>query len=241
MTGPADLRVVEPGEPAPAFATREDWLAAGRRLVDARSEASWAFADWLAAGHAAWGKEAVREAAEATGATPGKIRHYLRVSTTYPKSRRRLGLTFSHHLETAFLPDADRDRLLDAAEAEGWPRARMRAAAREASLEGKIARQRQAIAQLKRALKAAQADAHDTIAQTRSRLGAERRVVRDAAGRAATMVEALVESGVPGRLHGNARRGLARDIRRAATALAGDVNAALDRIEAALATLEASA
>lgn len=161
MTEPADLRVVAPGDSAPAFSTREDWLAAGRRLVDGRSEASWAFADWLAAGHGAWGKEAVEAAAEATGTSRGKIINYVTASKTYPLTRRRVRLTFSHHLEVAFLPDAERERLLDAAEA-----------------------------------------------------------------------------GVLGRLHGNARRGLVRDIQRAATAIAGDVNAAIDRIEAAVARIE---
>lgn len=212
MTEPADLRVVAPGEQAPAFATREDWLAAGRRLVDGRSDASWAFADWLAAGHGTWGKEAVEAAAEATGTSRGKIINYVTASKTYPLTRRRVRLTFSHHMEAAFLPDAEREGLLDRAEAEGWSHRETRAAARETSLEGKLARQRREIAELKRALKAAKADPKDAAAQARSRLDAEGRVILDALARAADIVTEVAGSGVLDGLHGNARAGLAAHI-----------------------------
>lgn len=240
MTEPAakPIRVVEPQ--AGDHGSRAEWIAAGVSLSGSASEQSWAFADWLSAGHAAWGKEALTEAAEATGASSGKIRHYLKTSSVYPVSRRRLTLTFSHHLEAAFLPDTEREQLLDRAEAGEWTRAEIRAAAREASLEVKNANLRRKVAELERALKAAQADSRDAAKQARSRVDAERRVIRDAGGRAADTVEELLESGVLDGLHGNARRGLARDIRRSANAIVQSVNHELERMETAAARIEGS-
>ncbi len=241
MSGPGDLRVVDPGAAdAPAPADREAWIAAGLALAQGRSEASWEFADWLAAGHAAWGREAMREAAEATGATAGKISHYLKTATGYPPLRRRNGLTFSHHMEVARLPEADADRVLDRAEAERWSRNETRAAAREVSLEVKNANLHRKVAKLERALAAAQADPGDAVKQTRSRLDAERRVIRDAVGRSAGMVEELAETGILDDLHGNARKGFADHVDRFGKRLAADVNAALDRMQAAADKVRAS-
>ena len=111
MTEPAVVRATGPefAIPSPP-ADRKTWIAAGRALARGRSEASWEFADWLAAGHQSWGKDAMQEAAEATGATPGKISHYLKTATVYPPLRRRNGLAFSHHMEVARLPEADAAR-----------------------------------------------------------------------------------------------------------------------------------
>lgn len=219
-------------------ADRDAWIAAGRAILSRQSSASWEFADWLAVGHAAWGAKAMREAAEATGASAGKISHYLTVSKAYAPLRRRKSLAFSHHMEVARLPDEAADRVLDAAEAQGWSVHETRAAAREASLEGKVARQRREIAELKRALKRAKTDPRDAVKQARSRVDAERRVVRDACGRMADVVEELAADGALDGLHGNARRGVARDIRRAQNALADHVDAALERIEAAAARID---
>lgn len=240
MTDPADLRVVDPGaggEPA-AAPDRESWIEAGRALSRTRSEASWEFADWLAAGHEAWGKDATKLAAEMAGTPRGKIINYLRAATTYPPTRRRVALTFSHHLETAFLPEADGDRILDAAEAGGWSRGETRSAAREASLEGKLARQARKIRELDRALKAARADAADASKQACSRLDAEHAIIRDAVRRAAAVPDGLVADGALDGLHGNARRGLARSIRRWANKIVVEVNGAIDRVEAAAAQIE---
>ena len=74
--------------------------------------------------------------------------------------------------------------------------------------------------------------------QARSRLDAERRVIRDSAGRFADVVEELADSGALEGLHGNARRGLARALRGSADAMADTVNKAIDRIEAAAARIE---
>ncbi len=239
MTEPAatPIRVAEP-ESGADYGTRADWIAAGLSLSGSASEQSWAFADWLATGHSAWGKDAMTEAAAATGASPGKIRHYLKTSTVYPQSRRRLTLTFSHHMEAAFLPEGEREQLLDRAEAGEWSRAEIRAAAREASKDGKLKRQAAEIRALKRALKAAQANALDTTRQARSRLYAERRVIREAAGRSADLVEELADSGALDDLHGNARRALVKALQQSGQAMAAEVNKALARMKAASERIE---
>ena len=231
------LRVI--GEvPDPAPVDRAAWIEAGRAMGAQHSQASWEFADWLAAGAAAFGADAMHEAAEATGATPGKIRNYLRVSNTYPNDRRRSSLGFSLHLETASLPDDTAEALLDRAAAEGWSHREMRTAAREASLDGKVRRQAAEIRALQRQLAAAKADAGDAVARTRERLAGARRAVRDEVRRSAGLVEELAGGELIGHLHGNARRGLARTIRDAADGFAADVNAAIDRFAAAADRIE---
>lgn len=239
MTKPAatPIRAAAP-ESGTDYGTRADWLAAGRSLSGSASDQSWAFADWLAAGHAAWGAEAMREAAESTGAPSGKISNYLAVSKAYPPIRRRISLTFSHHLEVARLPDTEREQLLDRAEAGEWTRAEIRAAAREASLEVKNANLRRKVAELERALAAANADPRDAAKQAHSRLDAEYTVIRESARRAAGIPDELIADGILDGLHGNARRGFAKSLRRWAHKLATEVNGAIDRIDAAATRLE---
>ena len=218
-------------------AGRDAWIEAGRAILARQSSASWDFADWLAGEEFPAGTTDVA-IAEALGVSRRKIGQYRDISITYPGGSRLPSLVFSHYLEVARLPAGDARRILDAAEAEGWTRAATRAAAREASLKGKLARQRREIAELKRALKAAQTDPRDAVKQARSRLNAERRVIRDACARMADTVEELASGGVLDGLHGNARRGVARDIHRAAEALVQNVNLTVDRVEAALGRIE---
>ncbi len=163
------------------------------------------------------------------------------LAKVYPEFRRRNSLTFSHHLEVARLPEAARERLLEAAAAEVWTRAQMRDAVREVSLEGTVARQRREIVELKRRLAATEDEPRDVTAQAVSRTKAERRVARDAARRIASVAEELAGAPVLDRLHGNARRGLARALRAETGALVESVNAAVDRIEAAVAAIDRAA
>ena len=212
---------------------RDAWIAAGQAILMRRSSASWDFADWLADEDFPAGTtdEGI---AGALGVSRRKIGQYREISRVYPNGSRLPSLGFSHYMEVYRLPPDDAERILGAADAEGWNRAATRAAAREASLKGKLARQRREIAELKRALKAARTDPRDAVKQARSRLGAEQRVVRDACERIAEAVEGLAEDGALDGLHGNARRGVARDIRRAAVALVRRVNLTIDRVEAAV-------
>ena len=106
MTEPAELRPVGSGPAETAGdGDREAWISAGRDILAGQSSASWAWADWIAAGADLWGDKAACQAAAGLGASSGKIRRYLKASRVYPLSRRRLTLTFSHHLEAVFLPE----------------------------------------------------------------------------------------------------------------------------------------
>ena len=238
MTEPAEIHVVnpEPGEQSPAT-DREAWIAAGRALTLNRSDASWEFADWLAAGHAAWGKTAMEEAAGATGISSGKIRNYRRVANTYPMSRRRLTLTFSHHLEAAFLPDTEREQLLDRAEDGNWSFRETRTAAREASLEVRNARLRRENAELKRALAATKVDARDAAAQADARLATTYRMIDAEMSRVADVVEEATRPEILDGLHGNARLGLAKRLEATGNRIVKSVDAANQRIDARVAAL----
>ena len=237
MSEPVDLRLAADGQ-APDYATRADWLASGSRFVHTHSLASWCFADWLNAGRERFGADAMREAAQATGASPGKISHYLCVAKAYPPLRRRNGLSFSHHLEVARLPQAEADSLLDRAEIEGWPRADVREAAREAAEQGRVARLLRENAALKRELRNARTDPRDSADHARARFDGERRVIRDSLRRLEGAANALVANGALDGLHGNARRGLARDIRRLANRLADDLNSTIDGLAEAAILIE---
>ena len=85
---------------------------------------------------------------------------------------------------------------------------------RDSSQAGENARLRRENAELKRTIGQLRADARDVADHGRSRLDAERRVIRDSLRRLATAARELAEGDALDGLHGNARRGLARDIRR---------------------------
>ena len=219
MSDGVDLHLVDPetGD-APPATDRAAWIAAGRALAAGRSETSWAFADWLVEGHRAFGKEAMQEAAETAGASLGKIRNYLSVATNYPLIRRRITLGFSHHLEVARLPEADADRLLDQAEADGWSVVTLREVVREARestldrLRAENARLRTENAALKRgvddrnwAMIEAQRLREDLKADCKAFVVASRRI--------AELLEAAANSPALAALHGNARLALVKWIR----------------------------
>lgn len=220
MTEPAEIRVVAPGPGEQSPATdREAWIAAGRDFGKSSSDASWQFADWLAAGLEAWGREALQVAAETTGASRTKISHYLAVARAYPIVRRRTPLGFSHHLEVARLPEAEADRLLDQAEAEGWSRATLREVVREGR-ETQLERLRAENARLRRenaALRRGDDRQRATIEAERLRedVRADCKAFVLASRRIAELLEAAAESPGLVALHGNARAALVRWIRNA--------------------------
>ena len=78
----------------------------------------------------------------------------------------------------------------------------------------------------------------DVAEQARLRLAASRRLIRDEAGRAAAVVEEAAAGEALDGLHGNARRGLARGIRREVDRMAAEVNLVIDRVAAAADAIE---
>ena len=188
---------------AAGYESAEEWIEAGREIVGRRSSAAWALADWVAGGAMRFGGSSAREAAGKLGISPGKFSDYLTVAKAYPKFRRRNTLGFSHHAETARLPEADRERILDLAEAEGWTRDRVREAAREVQRKARPRRRPDPD------------EGRDMATRFRDRLDAERRIAAGGIKRMTRIATEILRSDEIETLHGNARRGLARNLRRA--------------------------
>jgi hypothetical protein len=103
------LAIVEQDAPMalnlPAGLTFEQWEAEGRRLSFTSHALQWYIGDWWNAGHR-FGEERRAETAKRLfGLEYGTVRNYGSVAGRVPLSRRRDGLTFSHHAELATLDD----------------------------------------------------------------------------------------------------------------------------------------
>lgn len=130
MSDPVDLRVVtgggeRPGLDLPQAIDPADWREIGSGLARARRawDVEWRIGDWAARADGTFAS--LDEAAGIVGESPGNLRKYIATARAYTPDRRRIGLAFYMHHAAAALPEAERDRLLDAAEAEGWTRAAM--------------------------------------------------------------------------------------------------------------------
>jgi N6-adenosine-specific RNA methylase IME4 len=104
----------------------EDWQQTGRTLARAAEGVMWWLGDWWRYGQHAYG-DRVRSF-ELTGFAFQTCMNAGRVAGAVETYRRREVLTWSHHAEVAGLEPAYADKLLDAAEAEGWSRSQLRAA-----------------------------------------------------------------------------------------------------------------
>ena len=223
-------------------AGREAWSAAGRTLAASGSERQWELADWAAAGEAAFGAASLRTAAGELNLDVGTLRNAARVGRAFPTARRRPGLGYAFHHEVARLPEAEAERLLDAATVGVWSRREMREAAREASTAAKLRRARDEIDRLREENARLRTDAQTARAEARrvehgvmaaaKAVGAAYRDVADA-------LEAFAAGTACAALHGNARPAvrqrieqiLARAGSRAARLVEERIAPALDRIE----------
>ena len=230
--------MMEPG--GNPVTTPDAWIAEGREILARQSAASWTFADFLADGGAPEGMTS-KALAEAFGISDRKISQYRATAAAYPKRIRIRSLTFSHHRMAARLPERERAALLESAAADGWSVSRLRSAVRDASLEGRVRNQAAEIRELKRALRAAKADPRDAAAQFRSRLKAERKVIAESAARIAALAEELAAPEMLDRLHGNARRGLIRDIEGGAYAVTATMRSLFERLDAVAGALRSDA
>jgi hypothetical protein len=96
---------------------RPEWISIGRRLGRIGRCNQWWLGDWLRYGSAKWG-ERYSAAARITGYDPRSLANVASLASTFPLSRRRDNLTWSHHAAVAALPVEDQDRWLDRAEEE---------------------------------------------------------------------------------------------------------------------------
>jgi N6-adenosine-specific RNA methylase IME4 len=109
--------------------TFEQWQECGRAIRYMEGAVQWWIGDWLNDGERHYGESYTR-ALEATGFEYQTAANYKYVAGRVDVSRRREKLPWSHHAEVAALEDADQDKMLGQAEAEGWTRAQLREAVR---------------------------------------------------------------------------------------------------------------
>jgi hypothetical protein len=121
--------------------TVADWARQGRWLGALGRGSGWWIGDWVRYGNARYG-DRYGPAARVTGYDVQSLMNMAYVSGRFEASRRRDGLSFSHHAELAGLPAEEQDLWLDRAEAGALSvrslrselrRARHRATSRERS------------------------------------------------------------------------------------------------------------
>lgn len=94
-----------------------EWIHAGRRLGAMTRCSQWWLGDWIRYGTTRWG-EKYKEASQITGYDIQSLRNIAYVAGRVEASRRRDGLTWSHHAEVSSLQPTDQEQWLDLAESE---------------------------------------------------------------------------------------------------------------------------
>jgi hypothetical protein len=124
---PQARRTARPAQPSTAALTTTswsppgdlpvgDWIEQGRWLGAVGRASGWWIGDWIRYGNGRYG-EKYGEAARLTGYDPQSLMNMAYVAGRYEPSRRREGLSFSHHAELAALSAADQELWLDRIEA----------------------------------------------------------------------------------------------------------------------------
>ena len=103
----------------------EVWCELGPRIARHSTATAWWLGDWLVYGQGKYGRR-YKDAIAATGLDYQTLRNYAMVARRFALSRRRDGLSFHHHAEICALTDAEQDRWLDSAVAQGWTRNELR-------------------------------------------------------------------------------------------------------------------
>jgi hypothetical protein len=124
-----ELVVIETGEivEGSAWASREEWVAEGRRLVEVTKRSMFDLGDWYAFGQERSYGQGAALAAE-VGVELQTLKNAASVCQSIESSRRRDDLPFSHHQEVAHLEPAKQDELLARAADEGWSQKALRSA-----------------------------------------------------------------------------------------------------------------
>lgn len=94
-----------------------EWVQHGRRLGVIGRSAGWWIGDWLSYGNAKYGDRYAR-ASRITGYDAQTLMNMVYVASRFEPSRRREGLSWSHHAELAALPPEEQERWLTRAETD---------------------------------------------------------------------------------------------------------------------------
>ncbi|MEY9857136.1 hypothetical protein ABH935_002744 [Catenulispora sp. GAS73] len=113
--------------------TLDMWEQMGNRLFAFADSSTWWIADWLVYGESTF-QDRYEEAIKQTSLSYQTLRNYTWVARRFPLSRRRPGLSFSHHLEVVALDQPEQDYWLRKAEELGWSRNKLRAEVRASLL-----------------------------------------------------------------------------------------------------------
>jgi hypothetical protein len=92
-----------------------------------RDATAWWIGDWLAFGANAPYSEKAEQAAEATGRSPRTLTSYLHVAMYVHPSRRRQGLSWTHHRAVSMLPPKEQRSWLKRAEQQRWTSSELKA------------------------------------------------------------------------------------------------------------------
>ena len=205
------------------WATREEWLAHGRRLGERVERDRWALGDWACHGEQAYGDLA--EVAAKIRIGYGYLGNLKSVARKIEVSRRRETLSWDHHAAIAA-----RFRLRSAINFSTAPKLRigleerMRDEARAASRLGQLEARVEQLSDENARLRESDGDNKeaDATRRLRKRLKASRRVVRDEARRAV----AVIEEAAVAKKHGNSKTGLAKAAIDGFRVLSADIRAA---------------
>jgi hypothetical protein len=95
-----------------------EWVEQGRWLGAIGRASAWWIGDWIRYGSARYGDKYL-SASQVTGYDVQSLMNMAYVASRFEESRRRPGLSFSHHAELAGLAPEDQELWLDRAEAGG--------------------------------------------------------------------------------------------------------------------------
>ncbi|MER6710846.1 LmbU family transcriptional regulator [Streptomyces sp. NPDC000877] len=109
------------------------WEELGTELFSFADSSTWWIADWLVYGESVF-QDRYEEAIKRTSRSYQTLRNYSWVARAFPLSRRRQGLSFSHHLEVVALEEPEQDYWLRKAEELGWSRNKLRREVRSSLL-----------------------------------------------------------------------------------------------------------
>jgi hypothetical protein len=115
--------------------TPGDWVRCGRSLGTVGRACGWWLGDWVRYGNARYG-DRYKLAAQITGYDAQTLMNMAYVASRFAFSRRKEGLSFSHHAEVAALPQPDQDSWLETAASEHLSVRALREALRKARREG---------------------------------------------------------------------------------------------------------
>jgi hypothetical protein len=108
-----------------------EWVEQGRWLGAIGRASAWWIGDWIRYGSARYGDRYLA-ASRITGYDVQSLVNMAHVASRFEVSRRRPGVSFSHHAELAALPPEDQELWLDRIEAGGLSVHALRAELRKA-------------------------------------------------------------------------------------------------------------